>query len=716
MEDKLTGSKGTHPTGTSSTRRSSFIDMCQDASRRIESQNNEDKRRSVSVPDRVSSSEEPKCVWKVMPSHQDTIADGVPAAERSDLAGSVHELDVPEVLKLGDGCRSMSTAQGVGEKNEDDATEVVALRELVQRQQEDLETAALIGQRLLDRVEELSASLEASEPSAHQLAVREEKWLADCEKDALRRDLDSATERCEQMQQDTTTAALPPEEAQVEELDLWSPAAHARTGARSSLSDDRPLSPVLENSSDAAEDAARHEQDREEIARLRRAVEGLEEANTYLREALTESRLEATALRRTSLTQKEAALDRVMKEAIGDDGEEYRQVRAGWGAPDDRQEEDEAEGDRQPRSFFSSSSSGVQDEGAPFDETEACHAGEEDGPRPEEAGDGGPPGCRARRESGGGGDEGTQRRKQSIESAASSRSFRCRSSSMFRDAQEQAELIEALRAQIAQLRLEAKATTRVAGAEFRWSDKAAASHEHDGGAGQRRGVCSSDDDSGSDRGRDTSRDEDAVGDEGGNGREKIGSRDEDGRRADEHRSNPLLRARVDELQAELETTKRTLEALQRRAQQEQAVSVELQRELLRLHGTRYNSGTVAAAVARVSAGTLRPASYAAGRASEGGSDGGSSYRRSGDNNYGCGTGLERRIDCTRFEGMGLLHRLWRIIFCGGCGETAGSGVDTSFEDSGAVNDDDVGYVRPFSPGSSGGDQEPLLYREERKVA
>ncbi|CAN0384669.1 unnamed protein product [Ectocarpus sp. 8 AP-2014] len=405
-----------------------------------------------------------------------------------------------------------------------------------------------------------------------------------------------------------------------------------------------------------------------------------------------------------------------MKEAIGDDGEEHRQVRAGWRAPDDRQEEDEAEGDRQPRSFFSGSSSGVQEGGTPFDETAACHAGEEDGPRPEEAGDGGPPGCRARRESGGGGGgEGTHRRKQSIESTASSRSFRCRSSSMFRDAQEQAELIEALRAQIAQLRLEAKATTRATGTKFRWSDKAAASHEHDGGAGQRRGVCSSDDDSGSDRGRDTSRDEDAVGEEGGNGREKIGSRDEDGRRADEHRSNPLLRARVDELQAELEKTKRALEALQRRAQQEQAVSVELQRELLRLHGTRYNSGAVAAAVARVSAGTLRPASYAAGRASEGGSDGSSSNRRGGDNNGGRGTGLERRIDCTMFEGMGWLHRLWRILFCGGCGETAGSGVDTSFEDSGAVNGDGVGDVRTFSPGSSEGDQESLLYREERKM-
>ncbi|CAM9426048.1 unnamed protein product [Ectocarpus fasciculatus] len=546
--------------------------------------------------------------------------------------------------------------------------------------------------------------------------VREEKWLAECEKDALRRDLDSATQRCEQMQQDTTIEALPPKEPQVEELDLWSPAAHAGTGARSSLSDDRPLSPVLENSSDAAEDAIRQEKDREEIGRLRRAVEGLEEANTSLREELTESRLEATALRRTSLTQREAELDRVIREAAGG-GEEHRQARAGWGPADNRQEEDEAEGDRPPSMLFSSSSSGVQEEGAPSDDT--CHAGEEDGPRPEEAGAGGPPGCRGRLESGGS-VGGIHRRKQSIESTATSaRSFRCRSSSMFRDAQEQAELIEALRGQIAQLRLEAKATTRAAGTGFRWNEEAAASHQHDGGAGQRRGVCSSDDDSGSDRGRDTSRGEDVIGEEVGSGREKIGSSDGDGRRADEHTVNPLvLRARVDELKAELEMTKRALEALRRRAQQEQAVSVELQRELLRLHGTRYNSGAVAAAVARVSAGTLRPASNgsnAAGRDFVGGDGGGNSNRR-GSGSGGRGTGLECRIDCTRLEGMGWLHRLWRILFCGGCGETAGSGVDTSFGDTGEVNDDDVGDDRKFPPGPSEGDQEPLLYMEERKMA
>lgn len=129
--------------------------------------------RSASAPDRVSNSEESKCAGKMEPSHQDTLTADIPVAERSGRAGSLHEFDVPGVLSSGDGCRSTASAKGVGEKNGDDASGVfalreLALRELVQRQQEDLETAALIGQRLLDRVEELSASLEASEPRPHQ--------------------------------------------------------------------------------------------------------------------------------------------------------------------------------------------------------------------------------------------------------------------------------------------------------------------------------------------------------------------------------------------------------------------------------------------------------------------------------------------------------------------------------------------------------------------
>lgn len=127
--------------------------------------------RSISAPDRVSNSEESKCAGRMMPFNQDTPARDVPVAERSGRAGSLQEFDVPCVLNLGDGCRSMASAKGFGEENGDDATEVLALRELVQRQQEDLETAALMGQRLLERVEELSASLEASEPSAHQLVA-----------------------------------------------------------------------------------------------------------------------------------------------------------------------------------------------------------------------------------------------------------------------------------------------------------------------------------------------------------------------------------------------------------------------------------------------------------------------------------------------------------------------------------------------------------------
>ncbi|CAM9829263.1 unnamed protein product, partial [Hapterophycus canaliculatus] len=45
--------------------------------------------------------------------------------------------------------------------------EVVALRELVQRQKEDLETAASIGQQLLDSNDELSTKLEVGNRS-HQ--------------------------------------------------------------------------------------------------------------------------------------------------------------------------------------------------------------------------------------------------------------------------------------------------------------------------------------------------------------------------------------------------------------------------------------------------------------------------------------------------------------------------------------------------------------------
>lgn len=40
-------------------------------------------------------------------------------------------------------------------------------------------------------------------------AVREEKWLVNCEKDALKRDLERATQRCEQMQSEATLQVAP---------------------------------------------------------------------------------------------------------------------------------------------------------------------------------------------------------------------------------------------------------------------------------------------------------------------------------------------------------------------------------------------------------------------------------------------------------------------------------------------------------------------------
>ena len=176
--------------------------------------------------------------------------------------------------------------------DDDDASdELISLRELVSTQRDDLQTAALIGQRLVDANDELSAQLEVStiyvlaDPGRHipivcsefvkvasisggpcyctclqicisspmlsptrcpicwgdesvcggyarelsgvdlrpvislgarcvrlsgfSQAAREEKWLVDCEKDALRRDLEHATQRCEQMQRDTAIDTAP---------------------------------------------------------------------------------------------------------------------------------------------------------------------------------------------------------------------------------------------------------------------------------------------------------------------------------------------------------------------------------------------------------------------------------------------------------------------------------------------------------------------------
>ena len=47
-----------------------------------------------------------------------------------------------------------------------------------------------------------------SVPSSIQ-AAREEKWVVECEKEALRRDLEHATQRCEQMQRDTRSEISP---------------------------------------------------------------------------------------------------------------------------------------------------------------------------------------------------------------------------------------------------------------------------------------------------------------------------------------------------------------------------------------------------------------------------------------------------------------------------------------------------------------------------
>ena len=93
--------------------------------------------------------------------------------------------------------------------------------------------------------------------------------------------------------------------------------------------------------------------------------------------------------------------------------------------------------------------------------------------------------------------------------------------------------------------------------------------------------------------------------------------------------------RVDQVSAELETAYKTNDALRDQAQRSQAESVELQRELLRLQGTRDRASAVAAAVAAHS-----------------------TYHGDG------GESSERRSGCLDVNGFGWLRWLWIAVFCG----------------------------------------------------
>lgn len=91
-------------------------------------------------------------------SRQAASAPVVPAAGESGRYGSTDRGECPGALDVDDEDDNPTTATDTDGTSDD----VAALRELVHHQKEDLEMAALIGQRLLDSNEELSAKLEVS--------------------------------------------------------------------------------------------------------------------------------------------------------------------------------------------------------------------------------------------------------------------------------------------------------------------------------------------------------------------------------------------------------------------------------------------------------------------------------------------------------------------------------------------------------------------------
>lgn len=77
--------------------------------------------------------------------------------ETSSCPGSVGEEQLSDVTPFVRGCEERSQ---YGTRLVDDTDEVEPFRELVQRKDEDLRMAGLIGQRLLDKQEELVGELE----------------------------------------------------------------------------------------------------------------------------------------------------------------------------------------------------------------------------------------------------------------------------------------------------------------------------------------------------------------------------------------------------------------------------------------------------------------------------------------------------------------------------------------------------------------------------
>lgn len=462
------------------------------------------------------------------------------------------------------------------------------------------------------------------------------------------------------------------EETLIEEFDLWSPVTAVTGAAR--MSSLLSTTAFASAASDNSREKEKHEADGE-IDRLKKEFNHLEQANNALKEKLIEARLETTALRHTSVEHGEAALDTETDE-VGDEDKQGLRC-ANWSAADARgtlwvREGDEAgvyQDDGGEEAIIRSP--GIVSGGTDTQEPAAPVVYDAYNPTKLS--------FLLRTKDNSDGVERTGETPEVVTPPASL--LRRLSSSAFKDEEEQRELIEALRDQISQLQLEqqmAMAHTAAAKADSTWGGKSAL-RSCDGDAEKRRSCsnCSSDDDSGSggDDGQGNPLRENqprswcpnhVVGDAFS---EEEASRRRKESGGDIHTgaiSNPahsLLQARIHELSAELDAANKEIEALREQAQQNQAESLELQRELLRLQGTRDKRSLIAAAVAAHSI-------Y-----HDPSSDGGES--------------LEQRSNCLNYHGLGWLHWVWVTVF-GGEGR-AGEGVGSRIEDS--VHDDtpmDVG--------------------------
>lgn len=469
------------------------------------------------------------------------------------------------------------------------------------------------------------------------------------------------------------------QEPDVEGFDLWSPAAAGGRGdgdaTRPSISDDGSVSPMDYGVriAAAADDKPEQLQRETEAEHLRRTIESLEQANSALREELVEARLETTALRHTSVAHEEAVRDQERREALAQDEDQQQNLggtglRAsekpwlgGGGGEDEPLRADETE--EKVEHELLEGLTCVDREGR-------CRRASDDLSRGGETKE---PAMKS-----------TTTTTTTATTTAPARLLRCQSSSAFKDNEEQAELIDALREQVSQLRLQAQRTRASRGSAgergARHGQNCATRygpHACDCNTGPLRNhlPCSSDDDSGSDPGKSdvisdhkarsscpkcARKERDGCEESGGDGKRTTeGGNAESGGgsgQADDPLTTFVLRERVSELSAELEAATRALDALRRRVEQEQAANLELQREILRLHVARHNGTQMSGEVARVSARASWPGpihrtvypDHGGGNSDGGGGDSG-------------GQGSENPIDCLKSHGMSWLTWLWRMF-------------------------------------------------------